>query len=215
MTRFAAALLFAFFFALWAASFESRPALAQPAGSNAQPAGSNHAAPAPMLHWPQFPVRVYVPAKGAEQTQQALIVLSGLDEWVDASHGKVCYIRVTDPSTADITVQFEPVKFLDPETQTIGETAVSWSGTTLKKAAIRLAEGAGTLEDLQATAGHEFGHALGIQRHSDDPGDLMFAVETLHDSGFGNPVPETVPYVTPHDYRLLTACYPHLLQSRP
>ncbi len=180
----------------------------------AQPAEAAHAAPL-SLHWPQFPIRVYVPAKGAEQTQQALIVLSGLDEWVDASHGKVCYIRVTDPGAADITVQFQPVKFLDPETQTIGETRVTWSGSTLKKAAIRLAEGAGTLEDLQATAAHEFGHALGIQQHSSDPGDLMFAVETLHVSAFGDPLTETVPYVTPHDFRLLAACYPQLLQPRP
>lgn len=201
---FSCALLAAFFAAPFAAS-----AAAQPAGMAY--AAASAPLPVPPLHWPQFPVRVYVPAKGAEQTQQALIVLSGLDEWVDASHGKVCYLRVTDPGMADITVQFQPVKFLDPETQTIGETQVTWSGTTLKKAAIRLAEGAGTLEDLQATAAHEFGHALGIQQHSEDAGDLMFPVETLHVSAFGDPLPETVPYVTAHDFRLLAACYPQLL----
>jgi predicted Zn-dependent protease len=172
---------------------------------------------APFLHWPQFPIHVYVPAKNAEQAQKAMIVLAGLDEWVDATHEKVCYIRTTDPSKADITVQFEPGKFLPNETQAIGETQiigeteVLWSGTTLKKASIRLAEDAGTLEDLQATAAHEFGHALGIQRHSDEWGDLMYPSETLHVPAIDDSLPEETSYVTKHDLRLLAACYPQLL----
>jgi predicted Zn-dependent protease len=177
-----------------------------------QPPPTPHAS-APFLHWPQFPIRVYVPAKDSEQALQAMIVLAGLDEWVDATHEKVCYIRTIDPSKADITVQFEPGKFLFAETQTIGETSVLASGTTLKKASIRLAEGAGTLEDLQAAAAHEFGHALGIERHSDQLRDLMYPVETLHVSVINDSLPEETPYVTAHDLRLLASCYPQLLSS--
>jgi predicted Zn-dependent protease len=146
-----------------------------------------------------------------------MIVLAGLDEWVDATHAKVCYIRTTDPSKADITVQFEPGKFLSAETRTlsegqiVGETNIFSSGTTLKKASIQLAEDAGTLEDLQATAAHEFGHALGIERHSDQAGDLMYPVETLHVSEMSDSLPEETPYVTAHDLHLLAACYPQLL----
>ena len=183
----------------------------QPGPAPAQPQGSARAL-APALHWPQFPVRVYVEAKEGARDQRALIVLAGLDEWVDASREKVCYIRTMDPKAADITVQFVTGRFLSADTHVIGETELRWSGTTLKKASIRLAEGAGTLEDLQATAAHEFGHALGIQQHSSDPGDLMFPVETLHESPIGDPLPEETPYVTPHDLGQLAASYPQLLR---
>lgn len=167
----------------------------------------------PALHWAQFPVRVYVEAPGGARDQRALIVLAGLDEWVDASHEKVCYIRTLDPKAADITVRFVAARFLSADAPVIGETEVSWSGSTLKKAAIRLAEGAGTLEDLQATAAHEFGHALGIQQHSSDQSDLMFPVEVLHDSHIGDPLPEETPSVTAQDLRLLAAGYPQLLRE--
>ncbi len=183
----------------------------QPGPAPAQPQESARAL-APALHWTQFPVRVYVEARDGARDQRALIVLAGLDEWVDASHEKVCYIRTTDPKAADITVQFVAGRFLSADTHVIGETELHWSGTTLKKASIRLAEGAGTMEDLQATAAHEFGHALGIQQHSSDPGDLMFPVETLHESPIGDPLPEETPYVTPHDMRQLADSYPQLFR---
>ena len=168
--------------------------------------------PAPALHWTQFPVRVYVEAPGGARDQRVMIVLAGLDEWVDASHEKICYTRTYDPKAADITVRFVAAKFLSASVPVIGETEVKWSGSTLRKASIRLAEGAGTLEDLQATAAHEFGHALGIQQHSSDQSDLMFPVEVLHDSPIGDPMPEEAPYVTAHDLSLLAAGYPQLLR---
>ncbi len=174
----------------------------------AQPAPVPAAKP---LHWAQFPVRVYVEAKDGEHDQKALVALAGLDEWVDATHEKVCYIPTKDPNAADITVRFEAGMFLSADTHTVGETEVTWSGSTLRKAFIRLAEGAGTLEYLQATAAHEFGHALGIQQHSRDLGDLMFPVETVRYSETGDPLPEDAPSVTAHDLRLLAACYPQLL----
>ena len=205
MTRRFAALFAAAFFLLAFPFFQPNPAFAQPP----EPAR----ALALPLHWPQFPVRVYVEARDGARDQRALIVLAGLDEWVDGSHGKVCYIRTMDPKTADITVQFVAGKFLSADSRVIGETEVRWSGTTLQRASIRLAGGAGTLEDLQATAAHEFGHALGIEQHSSDSGDLMFPAETLHDpQADDDPLPEETPYVTAHDLKLLAAGYPQLLR---
>ena len=192
----------------------SRPALALPATPLSVPAP-------PALHWPSFPVRVFVEAKTPDEVQKALVTLAGLDEWVDATHGKVCYIRTTDPAKADIVVRFQPGRFLaaDPSApgenvtgeNVIGETVVTWSGATLKKASIRLAEGLGTLEDLQADAAHEFGHALGIEKHSDDPDDLMFPTEVLQFSENGDPLLSADPSVTAHDVQQLAACYPALL----
>ena len=185
------------------AFFGSRPALAATAGAPS--------APVPALHWPHFPVHVFVEAKTPDEVQKALVALAGLDEWVDATHGKVCYIRTTDPAKADIAVRFQPGKVLPAGANVIGETAVTWSGTTLQKASIQLVEGLDTLEELQADAAHEFGHALGIEKHSADPDDLMFPVEVLQSSENGDFPPPSAPRVTAHDLRLLAASYPQML----
>lgn len=187
-----------------------------PAACGSPSASTLPAAPAsiPSLHWPSFPVHVFVEAKTPDEVQKALVVLAGLDEWVDATHEKVCYIRTADPNKADITVRFQTGRFLGAGTNVIGDTTVLWSGTTLKKASIRLAEGVGNLEDLQADAAHEFGHALGIEQHSDNRDDLMFPVEMLHFSERGDPLPLADPVVTAHDVERLAACYPQLLGKK-
>jgi hypothetical protein len=55
------------------------------------------------------------------------------------------------------------------------------------------------LRGLKTTAAHEFGHALGINGHSDNPSDVMF---------YGRQVnkPEDVP-VSPRDLNTLRAAY--------
>ena len=168
----------------------------------------------PCLHWPQFPVRVCVLASNPAQKDEVSTVLAGFDEWVAASRGKIRYVRTTDPSKADITVQLVSGRYLSVPKHSVGETTAVSSQGVLREANIRLTEGEVLPEDLQATAAHEFGHALGIQGHSDDPADLMFPVEINHFNAVDQPLLGSVHTVTAHDLALLAECYPGLLGEK-
>ena len=65
-------------------------------------------------------------------------------------------------------------------------------------------------EELQATAAHEFGHALGISGHSSDPDDVMYPVETVHFDAQEQPLPGEARTVTAHDLQILANGYPGL-----
>jgi predicted Zn-dependent protease len=175
------------------------------------------APPMRLLHWPQFPVRVYLPAHGPGQADEEQTALAGFDEWVTASHGFIRYVRVSDKAQAQITVEYVPGRFLSPGAKSagaVGETTLSSSVGVLKKASVRLAEGAAAPEDLQATAAHEFGHALGISGHSDDPDDLMYPIEMIHSEAQDPSLPSEAHTVTAHDLQLLAGCYPGLFSRR-
>lgn len=80
---------------------------------------------------------------------------------------------------------------------------------------MRLATGEATPGDIVSTAAHEFGHALGIQGHSDDPDDLMYPSETRFYSADGERLPAPDRPVTARDLNTLRACYPLLLKPLP
>lgn len=169
--------------------------------------------PAPpvfFLHWTQFPVHVYIFAPGRAQQEEVLTVLAGFDEWTVAAQGKISYVRVADTRKAEITVHLEAGRYLSAALQSVGETTVYSAKGVLKKAGMRLAEGAMTTDDLQATAAHEFGHALGIQGHSEDQDDLMFPIEILHFNALDPSLLGAAHTVTAHDLQLLKQCYPDL-----
>lgn len=169
--------------------------------------------PIRVLHWAHFPVRISLEAHGLGQTEEVPTALAGFSEWGAASHGKISFVRVSDPSKADITVQFVPGRYLAAGTQAVGETTIYSSDGVLKKASMRLAEGAMLPEELQATAAHEFGHALGISGHSSDPDDVMYPVETVHFDAQEQPLPGETRTVTAHDLQILAGGYPGLLSS--
>ena len=179
---------------------------------SASPAFCRPDAPPPIhvLHWAHFPVRVFLEAHGLGQTEEVPTALAGFDEWGAASHGKICFLRVSDPSKADITVQFVPGRYLSATTRAVGETTVYSSDGVLRKASMRLAEGVMLPEELQATAAHEFGHALGIAGHSSDPDDVMYPVETVHFDVLEQPLPGEARTVTAHDLQILAGGYPGL-----
>jgi predicted Zn-dependent protease len=91
---------------------------------------------------------------------------------------------VDSAKEADVVVRFHPGDCLPGKPATVGQTYSAVRGKYLAKAVMDLATGSRgifrTTEHLTETAAHEWGHALGISGHSDNPRDLMFAVSTRY-----------------------------------
>ena len=197
------------------------PRLTTSAPAQTNPRPSNYAHGPEMrrlLHWPRFPLRVcFMPGELATPTREAA-TRAGFDEWGSATHQFVRYVVVSDPAQADVLVAFLPESSVPGKGRATGNTGFTFSGLVLKKARIRLATGGAAPADLQATAAHEFGHALGIDGHSDDPADLMFPVlERETPLSADTPMSSLTPHVlSVRDLNTLKICYPALvLPIRP
>jgi len=141
-----------------------------------------HAASLNGLHqWDHFPVRVSFDRGDAYSEERRKQVLAGFDEWVEATGGVLTYTVVDsdDADDADLTVRLLSGTNVPPDPHTVGQTATQIRGKrTLIRARMRLATGGLPSEALTEAAAHEFGHALGINGHSDDPADLMYGSST-------------------------------------
>jgi hypothetical protein len=163
-----------------------------------------------LLHWPRLPVRVFVATHGPDEEQDGRDTLAGFDLWVRATGGVIRYTIVSSPGEADITVRFTSAATVPGAAGAVGATDVHYAGATLRRADMRLATGNTLPEELRSVAAHEFGHALGIQGHSDDPSDLMFPAMTRYYSALNEHLPSPVRPVTRRDLNTLKLCYPRL-----
>lgn len=98
--------------------------------------------------------------------------------------GVVSYTVVAPDAEADILVQFHNVATL-PATEdhppASGLTQyVSTAGLTLQGIKIDLPTLHQSSIKFPGVAAHEFGHALGINGHSDNPEDLMYTADTTN-----------------------------------
>lgn len=125
------------------------------------------------LHrWTHFPLTVAFVRDANFSASLEQSAIAGLNDWVSATESRVTYRLVNDPASADITVQFTPER-------DYGVTDTAFHNDILSHASVSvgIAPTDGirpSADDVKALSAHEFGHALGIDGHSTDPGDLMY-----------------------------------------
>ncbi|MEP6755573.1 MAG: matrixin family metalloprotease [Chthonomonadales bacterium] len=146
-----------------------------------------------LLNWNSFPVRVFFVRDTNFTQARRVLALAGFDQWVNATGSAINYTELNSSTNADITVTF------DPTTQN-GLTQISFSGLSMGFAEMSIGVKNQTDLDLGCIASHEFGHALGIDGHSDLDGDLMFPIHFI-----GTPCP-----VTARDLNTIKTGYCHL-----
>lgn len=108
------------------------------------------------------------------------LVIKAYQSWENAANGKIHFQRVADPRHADIKVHFvdNPAE-LDSAIKA-GETMTYPNREGLQSAKIKILtvdRRTGDVEsdvDIEWTALHEFGHALGLSGHSPNSNDVMF-----------------------------------------
>lgn len=164
-----------------------------------------------LLHWGHLPVRVlFLPGPLATDAHKK-DVLSGFDRWTLATLGRIRYTVVDSVKDADLAVDFDSHESLPGTKNVAGHTALYYSDDVLQKAQMTLAIGGTGEDDISNTAAHEFGHALGLDGHSDNPADIMYPELTRFVWLNMPPVPALPRLPTLRDINTLRICYPSAL----
>jgi predicted Zn-dependent protease len=166
-----------------------------------------------LYHWRRLPVRVYFEKGDAYTEERQQLAQLGFDQWAAATDGILDYTVVDTLRSADVTVRFLPGGNVPPKRNTIGLTSVYTQGRSLRKARMELATRVSRPEDLTEVAAHEWGHALGINGHSDDRRDLMYAVTTRYIS-LGDSFSPPARTVSERDLNTIKRAYPSLFPKR-
>lgn len=129
----------------------------------------------------QPPLRVFI--GGGDQGFRSSfpgLFASAMNEWASASNGKIRWTRASDPSSADITVQWNSrVNGSEPES---GETRTRFGVgpegyrviTHASISIVTMPNGAAVTDaEMRKICLHEIGHALGL-KHSSNTGDIMY-----------------------------------------
>lgn len=138
------------------------------------------------VRWPDsaMPIRVYTaPFRWYEESKQRQagvyeqLVLEAMAAWREASGGRVQFRPVTSLRESQIDVRWRRV-----DRQSLGHCEyLVKDGRLLYSAEISIGISDGlihaaynALGEVRHTMLHEFGHALGLIGHSDQPGDIMY-----------------------------------------
>jgi hypothetical protein len=117
--------------------------------------------------WKKLPLKVHFVRDANYASARESMARHGFDRWVIATEGLLDYEATDDPAAADIYVVF------DAKTHD-GLTRTGFDMSRKRKAVITIGVKPGLQTDVEAIAAHEFGHALGIDGHSDSKRDLMY-----------------------------------------
>lgn len=139
------------------------------------------------LTWPgtMMPVPVYVVWHSPDQGRFLPVIQEAMREWEEATEGRVSFKLVQHPAMSRIILTLSDGPLSHPH-QNVGHTAfqvdpnVEQPQDTLRvKIRVNTGRPGEVTEDQRLVAVrrfalHEFGHALGIWGHSDNPADVMF-----------------------------------------
>ncbi len=153
---------------------------------NAENSGDNYLAAVAgsnLLRWKvDNPITVYVKdGTGIEgyRTEYEESLRQAFDEWTEATAGKIKFVFVTNPSTAQMSVQWTNDLHAPAMTAEAGIARTSFGANGIENAEISLLtldplkDGPLGKNQLFNTCLHEIGHALGLQGHSPYPDDIM------------------------------------------
>ncbi len=144
-----------------------------------------------LYRWNKFPLHVYFANSGVvikddgSRADLAPVALEGLNEWVNSTGGGIAYEVTADPALANMTVHFNTLSASPTVKDFLGvEQSSIFVDGTMKSADIQLSVWSGMSTEnvaaFQETSAHEFGHALGLNGHSEDSRDVMFAVHLIN-----------------------------------
>lgn len=167
-----------------------------------------------LRHWPHFPLRIYFAPGVLNSPDRLKQVEAGFDEWVEATSGVVCYCVVAEEAGADIVVSISSQLVLPKDARSLGQTVLNFDDAVMTRATLQLVPRDDDPAQFQEICAHEFGHALGIDGHSDDPHDMMYPVLSHPLLQAGNPEIDGLYKpggVTPRDVSTLAAANRTLL----
>jgi predicted Zn-dependent protease len=122
------------------------------------------------------PIKVYINEHASQESlyrpQYKKYVLESLRAWNSALDGRLTYTLATRAKDADITVDWVP-SFSDRYIAGITNYSVGHADMQIKTIGV-------PDKDIKCNIMHEFGHALGIAGHSDNPDDIMVGVRRWH-----------------------------------